>query len=483
MSLEKLNKFSEGFETSLQLHITVVEKLRSFFTYKNVEEDHKDILDGIKEDVFNNLVKIEDYYKKFIIPLNPISIRHELDRQFSEQFGEEEKEEKLVNYIRMKIYYEFLSSFLKGSLSAWENIHGFFKILTTYPTAKYVFDNLYREYFFIIQTLNQDMSSLLKLIEKKFSCSIIGSSPQDSSVLVSNMFYDEELDYSYKNLFSKPTTSSVISTTPKPVVATTTPETRKTVSVSSSKANPDFYHTEIKGTKDWNQNDSYVLFIQSKDLVEEQKKFYTSSFVTLNPSENLNINLAAALVRRNSGQALASKYTKMIQTLLEFIINNLFLKDFPYVTDDIHAFLYHIGPVVVYNIIVEDMNRRDFGFCHYVDNNRIIKLFPDVILKKHIIDYWADHFFDLKQDSVDSYINFSKGVSNIKESYKNFFDYAASTRKRGMNEKQSIEDYMRENVAKFFGYRRAQVFRRFVPDSVFGSMPEVSSTELVKKFK
>ena len=92
-------------------------------------------------------------------------------------------------------------------------------------------------------------------------------------------------------------------------------------------------------------------------------------------------------------------------------------------------------------------------------------------------------FFDLKSSSVDAYINYSKGVSNIRESYKNFFEYAASTRKRITNDPLTIEEYMRENVGKFFGHRRAQVYRRFVPDNVFGLMPEINSTELANKFK
>ena len=47
----------------------------------------------------------------------------------------------------------------------------------------------------------------------------------------------------------------------------------------------------------------------------------------------------------------------------------------------------------------------------------------------------------------------------------------------------TTEEYMRENVGKFFGYRRAQVYRRFVPDNVFGVMQEINSTDLVNKFK
>ena len=172
----------------------------------------------------------------------------------------------------------------------------------------------------------------------------------------------------------------------------------------------------------------------------------------------------------------------MLQTLVEFAVDSLFSKDFVGICDDTHTFLYHIGPIVLYHIIQDDLLRREFGYCYYVEKNSVIRLFPENIIKKHIIDYWADTFQDLESPLVDSYMNYSKGIQGIKNSYQFFFDQAAATRKRIHVEINTIEEYMRENTGKFFGYRRAKVYRRFIPDSIFGFMPEVNSTDLVKKF-
>ena len=415
-------------------------------------------------------------FKSFILTLSPREMEVEFNKQFKEQFDNEDKSEPLNHFVRTKIIFEHISSFHKISEPSWNTIFDKLKILKTYPSAKYLYENMNADIYTKLLELNSATNLFLKLISTSYTCSIIGSSPSDPNYLVSNLFYDHELTYDFLQLIpSEPLTEKPEMKAGQSVAVARNP-------IPTKKPESAYHHTEIKGTKEWNQNDAYILFLKKADLHIEQKKFYSSSFVTLNPSENININLAAALIRKNSGQGMAPKYTKMIQTLLDFIINNLFLKDFPYVTDDLHTFLYHIGPVVIYNIIVEDMNRRDFGFCHYVEGNRIIKFFPDIILRKHIIDYWADKFFDLRSESVDGYIHYSKGISNIKESYKNFFDFAASTRKRGDAEK-SLDNYMKENVGKFFGYRRAQVFKRFIPDSIFGFMSEVNSTELIKKFK
>jgi biopolymer transport protein ExbB len=39
-----------------------------------------------------------------------------------------------------------------------------------------------------------------------------------------------------------------------------------------------------------------------------------------------------------------------------------------------------------------------------------------------------------------------------------------------------------ENTGKFFGYRRAQVYKRFLNDSIWGSLPEATNTEYLHKF-
>ena len=46
----------------------------------------------------------------------------------------------------------------------------------------------------------------------------------------------------------------------------------------------------------------------------------------------------------------------------------------------------------------------------------------------------------------------------------------------------SLERYLTENTGKFFGYRRAQVYRRFLNDCIWGYLPEANSTEYLNKF-
>lgn len=473
-------RFSTDIPITTQLHISSIENIRAVLFGSNLSTDAREIIDSQKEDILAQLTEIQAAYTKFIQRLVGQSMKDEVEKQANELFpDEEDMKPQETEFLKIKIIYENLASFLKLVETAWNNIIGMSKVFSTYPITKPLYDKIQKEHFGLISILNDDTRALLDLIEKTFDCHVVGSSKADKRLLVSNLIYEEGKDFTYENLFKNLPKLEVIPTT-------TTPKLSDRLFQSKPKTpsqETDYYFTTIKGTKEWNRNDAYILYVKKGDLKEEEKKFYSSSFVILNPSDNNNINLAAALVRKNMGHSAAPKYNKMLQTLLDFAVTNLFSRDFVDLCDDTYTFLYHIGPIVIYSIIQEDLVRRDFGYCHYVDNNKIIKFLPEAIIKKHIIDFWADKFFDLKASQVDAYINYSKGVSNIRESYKNFFENAASTRKRITNDPMTTEEYMRENVGKFFGYRRAQVYRRFVPDNVFGLMQEINSTDLVNKFK
>ncbi|HMV42005.1 MAG TPA: hypothetical protein PK079_13970 [Leptospiraceae bacterium] len=477
-------RFSSDIVTTTQLHISSIENIRAVLFSPSLSTEAKEIIEGQKDDIQIQLTEIQSAYTRFIQKLVGQPMKDEVEKQISELFPDEINiQPQETEFIKTKIIYEHLASFLKASETAWNNIMGMSKVFSTYPSTKPLYEKIQRENFLNLNLLNEDTRALLNLIEKNFECYIVGPSKSDKRLLVSNLIYDEGKDYKFENLFKgMPKLETIV---PTQAAAPTKLSDRLNIlkSKTTSTQESDYYFTSIRGTKEWNRNDAYILFVKKNELKEEEKKFYSSSFVILNPSDNNNINLAAALVRKNMGHSAAPKYNKMLQTLVDFAVTNLFTKDFVDLCDDTHTFLYHIGPIVIYNIIQEDLVRRDFGYCHYVENNKIIKFLPEAIIKKHIIDYWAEKFFDLKSAQVDAYINYSKGVSNIRESYRTFFENAASTRKRITNDPMTTEDYMRENVGKFFGYRRAQVYRRFVPDNVFGLMSEINSTELVTKFK
>lgn len=460
---ENFRRFLADIPGALEIHIKAIDEIRWEFNNPSMDEDTKEIFDSVREEVFKILDKLESIYKKFIPNMVGHTMQQEIDKQCFELFPDTSPTMSKIQFIRIKIIYEWVSSFYKYAESSWNQLIPIFKVFSTYNSTKNFHERILNKYFKPILDLNFDTRTLLNKIEQAYNCRIVGSYSRDADLLVSNLIYDESANYDLISLFPELTSQP------------------KTARLNLSKQlDPDYHYTALIGTKEWNRNDAYILVIKDSDLKEEERKFYSSSFVILNPSENANINLAAAIVRKNTGIQVVTKYNKMVVTLLEFIVNNLLTKDFPNLCEDPHTFLYHIGPVVMWNIIQEDMQRRDFGSCYYLEKNSIIKFFPEIIIKKHIIDFWAEKFIDLKSSQVDSYINYSKGVASIKEAYKLQFEAAAATKRRGIE--QTLEEYLKENTGKFFGYRKAQVYRRFIPECVWGGIPEVNSTELVNRF-
>lgn len=463
-SNENIRKLLSDIPGVLSIHEKAIAEIRWEFNNPSLDEETKAIFNSVREEVFKILDKLDSVYKKFILNMVGHTMQQEIDKQSFELFPDSAPTMKKIQFIRVKIIYEWVSSFYKWADSSWNQLIPILKVFSTYNSTKNFHERILNKYLKPILDLNFDTRELLNRIEQTYNCRIVGSFSKDPDLLVSNLIYDEAANYELVSLFPELEIQKN-KTFPKP---------------SAKQFEQEYYYTAVLGTREWNRNDAYVLYVKDSELKEEEKKFYSSSFVILNPSENANINLAAAMVRKNTGVHVAPKYNKMVVTLLDFVVTNLFTKDFPNLCEDTLAFLYHIGPVVMWNILQEDMQRRDFGYCYYLDKNTIVKFFPETIIKKHIIDFWAEKFVDLKSSQVDSYINYSKGVANIKEAYKIQFDNAASTKRRGGE--QTLEEYLRENTGKFFGLRKAQVYRRFIPECLWGGIPEVNSTELVNRF-
>jgi hypothetical protein len=462
--------FVKDLPGTLGVHLEHTNSLRSTLGNKSLPVSTKEIINAQIDELGGLFKSIEDSHKKFVASMVGHSMQSEIEKQVYELFPDSTPSSSKIAFIRMKIIYEWVSSFWKIADNSWNLIFSNVKIFSTYTETSSIYENIYSTILRDIFELNIDTRALLSRIEKTYGCKIVGTSTSDKSILMSNIIFEEEKNYEYASLFPN-NEEALMSSRPLHT------------SLKESSKDDEYFYTIVRGTKEWNRNDSYILYLKVKDLKEEEQKFYSSSFVVLNPSENSNINLAAALVRKNSGYSAASKYNKMVSTLIEFAMSNLASKDFSDLNEDTNIFLYHIGPVVLWNIIQEDMIRRDFGYCYYVDSrNSLNKYFPEFIIKKHIIDYWTDKFFEIKSTQIDSYINYSKSISMIKDSYKILFDQAAATRKRGVGDNMSLERYLIENTGKFFGYRRAQVYRRFLNDCIWGYLPESNSTEYLNKF-
>lgn len=464
-------QFSKDLPGTLSIHVDFTKSIQDLISSKSLPSATRAIISAQESEIKNFCGAIESAHKKFISKLVGQMMQSEIEKQTYEIFPDITPNSSKISFIRMKIIYEWVYSFWKIVDNNWNSLFSSVKIFSTFAETSNLYDSIYKNIFKEVFELNIDTKTLLTKIEKNYSCKIVGASSSDKSIYVSNLLYEDDKNYEYSSLFPSSESNTVSSKSNQSIL------NRDSQSILD-----EYYYTQVKGTKEWNRNDAYILHVKGEDLKIEQQRFYSSSFVTLNPSDNSNINLAAALVRKNSGYSAVTKYNKMVITLIEFAMSNISSKDFNDFGEESDIFLYHIGPIVIWNIIQEDMLRRDFGYCYAIDSkNSLNKFLPEIIIKKHIIDYWTEKFYDLKSSQVDSYITYSKFISSIKDSYKILFDQAASTRKRGSGDNLTLEQYLLENTGKFFGYRRAQVYRRFINESIWSYLPESSNSDLLNR--
>lgn len=460
-------QFSRDLPGTLGVHVEYTKSILDMIGSKSLPNTTREIVQAQESEIKNYCTLINSAYQRFVQTLVGQSMQHEIEKQTFELFPDLSPNSSKISFIRMKIIYEWVYSFWKIADTNWNSLFSSIKIFSTFSETSTLYDTIYNNIFKDIFELNIDTKALLTKIEKTYTCRIVGQSSSEKGLYASNLLYEDDKNYDYSSLF--PTNDG------KNTGLSNAGQSRDTLI-------EEFYLTQVKGSKEWNRNDAYVLYIKGQELKVEEQRFYSSSFVILNPAENSNINIAAALVRKNSGYSAVTKYNKMVTALIEFAMSNISTKDFVDFGEESDLFLYHVGPIVIWNIIQEDMVRRDFGYCYIIDNkNSLTKFLPEIIIKKHIIDYWVEKFFELKNSQVDSYISYSKFISIIKDSYKNLFDQAAATRKRVTGESQSLNHYLIENTGKFFGYRRAQVYRRFINDTVWSQLPESGSIELINK--
>lgn len=462
-------QFSKDLPGTLGVHVEFTKSIIDIIGSRSLPNTTRDIIQAQDTDIKNYCASINAAYIKFIQPLVGQSMQMEIEKQTFELFPDLTPNSTNIAFIRMKIIYEWVYSFWKIADTNWNSLFSSIKVFSTFSETSSLYDSIYNNIFKDIFELNIDTKTLLNKIEKTYGCKIVGLSSSGKGLYASNLLFEDDKNYEFTSLF------------PTGEFGTVNQGNFGSTKLGST-STEEYYLTQVKGSKEWNRNDAYVLYIKGQDLKVEEQKFYSSSFVILNPAENSNINIAAALVRKNSGYSAVTKYNKMVTALIEYAMVNISSKDFVDFGEDSEVFLYHVGPIVIWNIIQEDMIRRDFGYCYLVDNkNSLIKFLPEVIIKKHIIDYWLEKFFELKNSQVDSYITYSKFMSIIKDSYKNLFDQAAATRKRITGEAQSLNQYLVENTGKFFGYRRAQVYRRFINETIWAPLSEAGNTDLLNR--
>lgn len=200
-SNENIRKLLSDIPGVLSIHEKAIAEIRWEFNNPSLDEETKAIFNSVREEVFKILDKLDSVYKKFILNMVGHTMQQEIDKQSFELFPDSSPTMKKIQFIRVKIIYEWVSSFHKWADSSWNQLIPILKVFSTYNSTKNFHERILNKYLKPILDLNFDTRELLNRIEQTYNCRIVGSFSKDPDLLVSNLIYDEAENYELLSLF------------------------------------------------------------------------------------------------------------------------------------------------------------------------------------------------------------------------------------------------------------------------------------------
>ncbi len=385
-----------------------------------------------------------------------------------------------LQFLKLKRYYEKIRTFQEFAKTDWRELHKIIDTLSLMPDTRTMAREVEVEYLKGVHLLLRQTDSFLDSlkifmhVEHEETDSVTGGTKL-------NLTYNPHIHYSIPAFLGDAvenehaldeavqSPSELEEATPRDdggsiarsIVLETKERRLNRASILSA---------PLLGSRDWNRTMDYALEIPVKFYEECMENFRKSYHVNVG-EEILTqpMSSAAALVRKGAGEAQIPEYEQYILRSLEDIIEAVLKTDFPG-TDKPFVFVYHCGPQVIYNILVQVLRQTKMGEIFYLDRNNVtVRELPEELIKKIVIDWWETRFAPLHREDVDSYLTYSRTIEMVKRDYRVLNEEGAKQAKKAlpMAPYAQREKWLRENQARVFGIRKLEIFRRFLGAATF----------------
>ena len=149
-------KFENDLPGTLGFHNSAVDGILGLLRDKSLRPEAKEVINALGEELNLNLKKIKAAYEKFISNMVGHPMQQEIDKQTYELFPDSVSNISKVHFIKIKIIYEWTSSFWKIADSSWNSIFSTFKVLSTYVETAELYNTIYSSYLTRVFELNID---------------------------------------------------------------------------------------------------------------------------------------------------------------------------------------------------------------------------------------------------------------------------------------------------------------------------------------
>jgi hypothetical protein len=234
---------------------------------------------------------------------------------------------------------------------------------------------------------------------------------------------------------------------------------------------------KVPGKSSWNINEPYIINIDLDELNKNEEDLIKSiAFVQkLMPEKEVDAMVKRALIRAIS----AHKY-KIDQEYEEFLFKTVTIqsekiqRSFHSPNLDMDLFLYHCGPMTVFQTIKRIFTTSSIGTCFKrLSNNKITRFIPYEYIKVAIMRYFNENVFihDLPFNSIQDYNSIKQYMhSHYKETInenRRKIEIAVEHKYKQTGKKLSVSGVLMRKLDELYAPHEIEVYRRFNDRTLF----------------
>ncbi len=473
--LRDLRVFRGSPETALYAHRSSIETVQARLFTETLSPGARHAIEPYRARLTQHITSLLKNFKVFVETCSEDILLREVKR-LERRYFDTGATGPQMNFLKLKRIYEKLKTFQELARADWREVFKVVDTLTVIEETRNLARSLEKEVLRSIPLLMRRTDHFLETVSNYMGGGEEARDPVTGSYRLAVRFQpglpytvghvlgdeiepEEEPEQETEEGAPKEPEESLSGSIARNIVI----DTREKILNKSS-----LISTPLLGSRDWNRTPAYSMEVPVRQYEECFENFKKSFIVHIEPAivpANAATSQMAARLRSGSGESVMDDYVKLTFDLLEEIGNDLVNKDFPGLDRPL-VFLYHCGPIAIYNILLLIMKQRQIGEIQYLDGaGNAIREYPQEMLKKLLIDWWRARFEGLGAEEIDSYINYSRCLDHVKKDYRLLYNQGVELRKKEqpMGLYSGLQRWMKENRARVFGIRRMEVFRRFIP--------------------
>ncbi len=232
----------------------------------------------------------------------------------------------------------------------------------------------------------------------------------------------------------------------------------------------------LRGKRSWNTREPYIANINHEKLnADYQDLIKTFYFIKENIQEQvIQSEMKRAMFKfiRAPEKNVFEEYSEFINSRLSSLVADL-AKNFSFPQEQLHLFIYHLGVITLYKIIISAFQDSKSGYCFkLLPGNSVVKYIPAEFIKQMILKWHNDNINsnDIPYDAIIEYNEVKRVISGFymaeyEKCNKKLDDIMEKSNKN--ISKLDRDQIFKSKWDEWFGKTNIFVYNRFLDRTVF----------------